>query len=112
MSLTVAADPVPLRVESGGAVRVGQTRVLLELVVGAYKGGASAEEIAERYPTLHLADVYAVIAYYLRHRDEVESYLREREQRGEELRRISEAGYDRNDLRARLLARREQCGER
>jgi hypothetical protein len=47
MSLTVAADPTPLRVDSSGAVRVGQTRVLLDLVIGGYNREWSAEEIVE-----------------------------------------------------------------
>jgi len=111
MSLTFAADPVPLRVDGGGAVRVGQSRVLLDLVIGSYKAGESAEEIVEHYPTLQLADVYAVFAYYLRHEDEVEAYLRERERQAEELRQFSESRFDRNALRVRLLARREQQGE-
>ena len=32
-----------------------------------------------------LADIYAVIAYYLRHREEIEAYLDAREQRAEEV---------------------------
>jgi uncharacterized protein (DUF433 family) len=112
MNLTVAADPVPLRVDSSGAVRVGRTRVLLDLVVFGYKQGESAEQIAEHYPALQLADVNAVIAYYLRHQDEVEAYLRAREQRAGELRQMWEARYDRSELRACLLARRAQQGER
>ena len=110
MSLTVAADPTPLRVDSSGAVRVGKTRVLLDLVIGGYNGGWSAEEIVERYPSLQLADVYAVIAYYLRHRDEVEEYLRERERKADEIRRTIEARDDPVGIRARLLARRQQQG--
>lgn len=108
MSLTVAAEPVPLRAEESGAVRVGQTRVLLELVIGAHKEGLSPEEIVEHYTTLSLADVYAVVAYYLRHRDEVEEYLRERERKGEEQRRLWEAHSDPSGTRAKLLARRAQ----
>ena len=111
MSLTVAADPTPLRVDSSGAVRVGQTRVLLDLVIGGYNREWSAEEIVERYPSLQLADVYAVIGYYLRHRDEVDEYLRERERKADEIRRLSEARYDRSEIRARLLARRSNMAK-
>jgi hypothetical protein len=39
----------------------------------------------QRYSTLALADVYAVITYYLRHRSEVEAYLARREQQTEEV---------------------------
>jgi uncharacterized protein (DUF433 family) len=76
MSLVVAAEPVPLRLDTGGTFRVGQTRVTLDTVVATFESGATAEEIALRCPTLELADVYAVIGYYLRHKEEVEAYLR------------------------------------
>ena len=42
--------------------------------------GATPEAIVQRYSTLTLSDVYAVIAYYLRHRRDVEAYLARREQ--------------------------------
>ena len=39
----------------------------LDTVVGAFCDGATAEEIAEEYPALSLARVYATVAYYLAH---------------------------------------------
>jgi uncharacterized protein (DUF433 family) len=74
MVLTVAERP-PLR-EVGGAFRVGASNVTLETVLWAFQEGATPEAIVEEYPSLALADVYAAVAYYLRHRDEVETYLR------------------------------------
>jgi hypothetical protein len=44
----------------------------------------------QRYPTTTLADIYTVIAYYLRHRALVERYLAERERQAEELRQTIE----------------------
>ena len=58
------------------AVRVAATRITLDLVVARFEEGACPEEIVHSYDTLHLEDVYAVIAYYLRHKDEVLAYLR------------------------------------
>ena len=49
------------------------TRVSLDIVVAAFHAGATAEEIARDYPSLRLADIYAVITYYLRHEVEVEA---------------------------------------
>ncbi|HZY87718.1 MAG TPA: DUF433 domain-containing protein, partial [Gemmataceae bacterium] len=66
--LALGAEPPPLREEASGAVRVGESRVLLELVVRAFQDGAPAEVLVQRYPTLTLADVYGAIAFYLRHR--------------------------------------------
>jgi uncharacterized protein (DUF433 family) len=64
-----------VRVTQEGVVYVDNTRVPLETVIWTYDEGASAEEIVMRYDALSLADVYAVIAYYLKHRDAVETYL-------------------------------------
>lgn len=110
MSLIVVAEPVPLKLDAGGTFRVGQTRVTLDTVVAVYESGVPAEEIALRYPTLELADVYAVLGYYLRHRDEVDVYLQERQQLAEEIRRKIEAQNPPVDIRARFLARHQQQG--
>jgi len=75
MSLSLATEPIPLMTDLNGVVRVGGTRVTLDTVVGAFREGATAEEIVQQYPSLQLADAYSVIAYYLRHLSEVESYL-------------------------------------
>ena len=84
--LPLAAEPPPLRVDEGGAVRVGKSRVSLDLVVEQYENGMSPEDLVRAYDTLDLSDVHAVIAYYLRHRDEVRVYLKRREQEAEALR--------------------------
>ena len=60
---------------SEDAIRVAGTRVGIEAVVGDYQQGASPEEIALHYPTLSLAQIYAVIAYYLANQGQVEAYL-------------------------------------
>ena len=46
----------------------------------------------QRYSTLALLDVYAVIAYYLRHRTEIDDYLVRREEKAEEVRGGLRAG--------------------
>jgi molybdopterin-guanine dinucleotide biosynthesis protein A len=82
----------------------------LELVIRAFQDGATAETIAQRYPTATLAEIYTVIAYYLRHRGEIEAYLAEREQRAKEVRqRIESHQVDLADLRTRLFARQRSA---
>ena len=105
--LTLHADQPPLRVDEGGAVRVGNTRISLDLVVEQYENGMSPEDIAGAYNTLVLADVHGVIAYYLRHRDEVRSYLKVRAEEAEALRAKIEAERPRVS-REELLARRRE----
>ena len=106
MTMQIEALPMPLRVDEDGVVRVDDTRVTLDTVVYAYLGGASPEEIVDRYPSLSLAAVYGVIGYYLHHRAQVDGYLREREQRTAAVRRENEARFDPRGVRERLLSRR------
>ena len=108
MSLMVRPEPVPLVADRDGVMRVGGTRVTLDTVVAAFREGATAEEIAQQYPSLRLADVYAVIGYYLHHQREVDDYLRERRQQAAEARRSNEARFDPAGVRDRLLARRAE----
>lgn len=56
-----------------------------------------------------LPDVYAVITYYLRHREEIEEYLEERAREHKELRQEIESRPDYQELRERLLARMQQA---
>jgi uncharacterized protein (DUF433 family) len=81
MALVIEATPVPLDTNQHGVVHVRGSRVTLETIVVAFEQGATAEEIVQQYPTLRLADVYAIISDYLRHRAEVTTYPREREAR-------------------------------
>jgi hypothetical protein len=57
------------------------------------------------YDTLELTDVYAIIAYYLRHRAEVGEYLKRRNAEAAALRATIEAGRP-PITREELLARR------
>ena len=96
---------VPIREDAAGALRVGDSRVLLDLVIRAFQDGATPETIVQRYSTLTLPDVYAVIAYYLRHREEVRAYLKRRAEEADALRAKIEAERPRVS-REELLARR------
>lgn len=111
MSLPTQAEAPPLREETDGAVRIGQSRVLLELVIKAFQDGATPETIVQRYPTLTLADAYAVSAYYLRHIGEIEEYLVHREQQATAVKESIDARQgDLASLRARLQAARRLQG--
>lgn len=106
MSLQVVAYPVPLTADSHGVVRVARTRVTLDTVVYAFQEGATAEEIAHQYPSLQLADIYAVISYYLRDQGVVDAYLEQRNQQATQVRKENEARTPPDGIRSRLLARR------
>jgi uncharacterized protein (DUF433 family)/flavin-binding protein dodecin len=95
-----------LRWDTEGVMRVGRTRVALDTVITAFRLGSSAEEIAEQYPSLRLADVYHILGYYLQHRNEVDAYLAEREREAGWLRERIETDFEPTGMRERLLARR------
>jgi uncharacterized protein (DUF433 family) len=108
MSLVIADTPIPLTADSHGTIRVGGTRVTLDALVAAFAGGATAEEIVQRYPSLDLGDVYAVIGFYLHHREEVDAYLEQQDERASLSRRKHELRFDQSGVRERLLARRSR----
>lgn len=110
MNLPAASDPVPLVLaEKGRVIRVAGTRVTLDTLIGAFKTGATPEEIAQDYSAVSLADVYAVITYYLRHRAEVEEYLERSAREHAELRSEIEGRPEYQELRERLLGRMQRA---
>jgi uncharacterized protein (DUF433 family) len=76
----VLTERIPLVADEAGDLRVEGTRVYLEDLLDAYEGGLSPEEMVLAYPSLNLADVYAILAWALRHPEEVAAY-RERVKR-------------------------------
>jgi hypothetical protein len=86
--------------------------VSLETIVAAFDAGATAEEIVQRYPSLDLAAVYAVIAYVLDHRVEVTAYVAGRQHEARALQAEIEAHSPPQGIRERLLARRRSTSPR
>jgi len=109
--LTVA---VPLREDPPGVFRVGASRVLLELVLRAFKAGATPEAIVQSYDTLKLQDVYAVVSRYLVDPAPFDDYLRRCDGAAIETRRkLEELQGPQGNLREILLARaKAKEGER
>ncbi|MFO0810442.1 MAG: DUF433 domain-containing protein [Gemmataceae bacterium] len=104
---TIAPQAVPLTLDAHGTWRVTGTHVPLERVIECYQQGDTPEAIVESFDALQLADVYAVISYYLNHTAEVDAYLRAGEAEAAEVRRRIEARQPpRPGMRAELLARR------
>lgn len=56
-------------------IRIKGTRIGIEIVLDDYLNGATAEEIAARYRSLSLEQVYATVLYCLHHQEQVEAYL-------------------------------------
>src|SRR5580704_17813062 len=74
----IHSDPAPLRVDETGTIRVGNTRITLDVLLGYLLRGVKPEEVVsdEWYPMLSLADVHGVLAYYYRHQVELDEYLK------------------------------------
>ncbi|MEI8131154.1 MAG: DUF433 domain-containing protein [Leptolinea sp.] len=96
---------VPLTQDEHGAIQVSGTRIPLETMIIAFNQGDTAEEIAQKYPILSLADIYAVIAYYLGHQALVNQYLLEQRQEAHIVRKMVETRCNPYGIRERLLAR-------
>ena len=101
---TPISEQIPIRSDNG-RLRVGQTPVLLDLVIYAFRLGSTPENITEQYPSLSLDDVYLALGYYLRHRDEVDAYLQEQETEADAFRRDYEAKHPPKLTREVLLDR-------
>ena len=95
-------------------IRIRGTRVGIETVLYEYiHRSQTAEEIAERFDTLTLEQVYATILYYLRHRDDVAAYLAAWLEHGERARAAQAEDpvfqRQRERLRQARLARAERA---
>src|SRR3712207_2214404 len=102
------AVEVPLRMDDGGVIRIGTSRVTLQALVADFHRGASPEAIAHHYSALNLSDVYLVVGYYLQHRTEVDAYVRRQRELADEARHAYEADTPNDPLRARLVAHVEE----
>ncbi len=72
---------------SGGRPRLAGTGVTVRRIVGWYKLGLTAEQIADQFGHLSLAQVHAALAYYHANREEIESGMAAEEAESERLER-------------------------
>lgn len=105
MTPTIEPQTVPLTLTPEGVLMVTGTRVPLDTIVYSYREGYSVEQIVDNYSTVSEAAAYAVLAYYLNHRSEVDAYLVRREAERAELRREIEQRFPPDGIKERLLAR-------
>ena len=114
MNLILEAIPVPLQDDGHGGLRVGQTRVSLESVWHLHQQGASPAEIVRAFDTLQAADVHAVLAWALAHREAVDAYLKRRGEEAAQIRSELEAAgltltrQESARLKQKLKARQQQ----
>ena len=64
----------------GGRARIAGHRIRVQDIVLWTEQGRSPDQIVADFPQLSLADVYAALAYYHDHREEIDRQIREDEQ--------------------------------
>ena len=77
----------------------------LDSVVREFTSGATVEQIQDDFPTLSLREIYGAISYYLGNEDQVEEYLRRRDQEAAQLRSETEDRPRIDALRRRIRER-------
>ncbi len=83
-----------------GVYYVPGTRISLDSIVYAFRGGCSPETIREDFEGLTLARVYGAIAFYLDHQADIDAYLMQRKEQWGELDRQGTPASP--DLHARI----------
>jgi uncharacterized protein (DUF433 family) len=109
MSVAMPLEPiaVPLAPNANGTLYVRDTGVRLERIIYAYKAGHSPADIVDMFDALRLADVFAVICYYLDHQEEVDGYMEEYERESMAIRKKIEARQPSQDeIKTELLSRK------
>jgi uncharacterized protein (DUF433 family) len=90
-------------------IRVKGTRVGIETILLDYlELGLFPEQIAVRYPTLSLEQVYATITYYWHDQKQVDEYLRGWKEHHERMRQEQERNPPPAVLRLREIIRQRQ----
>ncbi len=102
---------VPLTLWKDGSIRVKGTRLPIDRIIYAYKNGECPEEIYDSFPSdaYTVADIYSIIAYYLKNKSKINKYLTKREKESAKIKNQVEStpGYKEqtDDLREKLLTR-------
>jgi uncharacterized protein (DUF433 family) len=105
MVMTLTAYQVPLHIDQDGVIRIGKTRVTMDIVIRAFKRGASPETIAAQFPAITLAEAYGAVAYYLQHQAEIDDYLRKGEEEVAPINKMLQDMFNPVGTREKLLAR-------
>lgn len=103
--------PAPLREDAQGVIRAAGSRVTLDSLVALFDRGATAEEIVQSFPTLALADIYAILDFVVRRRETVDTYLARRRREDDETREDTERRAPSAPFFGALAARK-RSGER
>jgi uncharacterized protein (DUF433 family) len=85
-----------------GFIHLAGHRIGLRHVIGLYQEGYTSEMIVEYFPTLPLALVHKVIAFYLENRAEVDAYVTRSREEAERQAALPQSGPSHAELRRRM----------
>jgi uncharacterized protein (DUF433 family) len=97
--------PEFLTQDADGYIHVTGHRIGLQDLVYHYNEGYSPEALLEAFPTLSLALVHKVIAFYLEDKGEVDAFVAMCEAEVERQRAVAPRGPDAAELRRRLASK-------
>jgi uncharacterized protein (DUF433 family) len=108
--LAFTPTQVPLVTMEDGTIRVTGTRVPLDTIVYAFRTGSTPEDITRAYTTVTLEAAYAVIAWVLQNKEQVDEYMARREAEHNAMQEEEERLHPPEGIKARLLARKAARG--
>ena len=97
MSTEIATILVSSPDVCGGRLRIEGTRITVNQIVTLYKQGYNAEEIADQYPHLTMAQVYAALLHYHTNQEEIDASLATEKNEAEKLEREHRGQYSQSD---------------
>ena len=104
-TLPLTAVPPPLVQWEDGSIRIAGTRMRFNIIITAYKLGKTPEQLTQSFPDLSLEKAYALIAYYLAHRPEVDAWLEQIDREAREAASRYEARWPNTEAKERIKAR-------
>jgi uncharacterized protein (DUF433 family) len=99
------SETVPLVQWEDGSIRVRGSRVTLDTIVARMQLGDTVEEIHKGFPTVSVAQIKEILAWYFDNKPDADDYLREEEAEAEDIRKRIESDPEYQARRAELHRR-------
>ena len=101
-------ETVPLVQWEDGSIRLRNSRLTLDLIVGRVNLGQTAEEIHDSFPSATVTQINEIRAWYFDNKAEADDYIAEGEREFEELRKKIESDPEYQARRQAMLRRKAE----
>jgi uncharacterized protein (DUF433 family) len=91
-----------------GFIHITGHRIGLRHVVELFNDGYTAAMLLDHFPTLSLAQIYQVLAFYMDNKAEVDTYIQRGRQEMDRLAAVPQPGPSAAELRQRMETRRSK----